>query len=126
MKAELKQKWISALRSGNYLQTEGTLEKDGRNCCLGVLCRVMGLEVEHTDTIGVTFKATTDKYCITMRDSLSLFLRNDLGLTSIQEKHLIRLNDGGYDQDPSKFGSKTKPQPFSVIADWIEANVPAT
>lgn len=38
---EIKQKWIAALESGNYIQGEGSLvyEEKGvkRHCCLGVL-----------------------------------------------------------------------------------------
>lgn len=38
---ENAEKWVSALRSGEYKQTDGKLggEKDGY-CCLGVACRV--------------------------------------------------------------------------------------
>lgn len=45
MSRKLKADWLRALRSGEYEQGKGALEKqypDGRvqNCCLGVLCRV--------------------------------------------------------------------------------------
>src|SRR5579859_644230 len=46
MDPNAKRLWIEALRSGEYNQTTGVLERiyddDGRvaNCCLGVLCRV--------------------------------------------------------------------------------------
>lgn len=41
MDAELKRKWIEALRSGKYEQGRYEFKnKDGRFCCLGVLCRV--------------------------------------------------------------------------------------
>lgn len=37
MNKEIKQRWINALRSGKYSQTEGCL-RDGKGyCCLGVL-----------------------------------------------------------------------------------------
>lgn len=35
--------WVASLRSGIYEQTEGTLERDGRFCCLGVLCCVQSI-----------------------------------------------------------------------------------
>lgn len=38
MKADVKVKWIAALRSGDYEQGKGALHKDGKFCCLGVLC----------------------------------------------------------------------------------------
>jgi hypothetical protein len=37
---ELKQ-WIAALRSGDFAQTDGTLENEGGYCCLGVACKVL-------------------------------------------------------------------------------------
>ncbi|EKS37796.1 hypothetical protein [Afipia clevelandensis] len=42
MNAELKKKWIEALRSGEYEQGRNYFEKAGKFCCLGVLCKVAG------------------------------------------------------------------------------------
>lgn len=46
MKADIRTKWLEALRSGRYQQGRGWLKfKDGdgeRYCCLGVLCEVAG------------------------------------------------------------------------------------
>jgi len=38
MNPQIKQKWVSALRSGEYQQTRNYLRTDNRFCCLGVLC----------------------------------------------------------------------------------------
>lgn len=38
MNAEVKKKWVDALRSGEYRQGEGFLLKGDNYCCLGVLC----------------------------------------------------------------------------------------
>jgi len=38
MKKELKEKWIEALRSGDYPQTSNHLCDETGWCCLGVLC----------------------------------------------------------------------------------------
>lgn len=38
MKADLKAKWVEALRSGEYKQTQGRLRDSDSFCCLGVLC----------------------------------------------------------------------------------------
>ena len=38
MNPQIKQKWVSALRSGDYQQTKGRLRKEDKFCCLGVLC----------------------------------------------------------------------------------------
>lgn len=45
MRKEIKQKWVDALRSGKYSQTQGQLRvtnDDGKAsyCCLGVLCDI--------------------------------------------------------------------------------------
>lgn len=52
MKPEPKAKWLEALRSGEFLQTqEGELRtKDGGQfCCLGVLCEVYRRETNGPD-----------------------------------------------------------------------------
>jgi hypothetical protein len=36
-------KWVAALRSGDYLQTQGALHKDDGYCCLGVVCEISKL-----------------------------------------------------------------------------------
>ena len=38
MKEEIKNKWVAALRSGDYEQTKHTLKDKKGFCCLGVLC----------------------------------------------------------------------------------------
>lgn len=43
MKPDIKEDWIEALRSGEYDQTTGTLERKGANCCLGVIADVLGV-----------------------------------------------------------------------------------
>lgn len=46
MKQEWKDKWVAALRSGEYKQGIGHLQtKDGGFCCLGVLCDVVHKEL---------------------------------------------------------------------------------
>lgn len=38
MKPEVKEKWVNALRSGEYSQSGGYLRTASGYCCLGVLC----------------------------------------------------------------------------------------
>lgn len=40
MKPSVKKKWLSALRSGKYKQTQKTLKDSNGHCCLGVLCDI--------------------------------------------------------------------------------------
>jgi len=44
MNPQIKQKWVSALRSGDYQQGECYLRKEDGFCCLGVLCDLYGKE----------------------------------------------------------------------------------
>ena len=44
MKADIKQKWVAALRSGEYEQTDAVLRLDSHYCCLGVLCDLYSKE----------------------------------------------------------------------------------
>ncbi len=46
MKADIKQRWMDALRSGKYKQGRGYLHKDDSFCCLGVLCDVVATEID--------------------------------------------------------------------------------
>lgn len=44
MDKKIKTKWLKALRSGKYKQAKGYLFDGEGHCCLGVLCRVMGMK----------------------------------------------------------------------------------
>lgn len=102
MKADLKARWIEALRSGKYQQGEGNLKKDGRLCCLGVLREVA--DPSDTESHRGHGSVLSDAQC------------QRLGLPYHQMVPLWHRNDGdGMDK-----------QPFSQIADWIEANVQVT
>lgn len=40
MNADIKQRWVEALRSGQYKQGQGCLKQNDAYCCLGVLCEL--------------------------------------------------------------------------------------
>lgn len=40
MNADIKQRWVEALRSGQYKQGSGCLKVNDSYCCLGVLCEL--------------------------------------------------------------------------------------
>lgn len=44
MNKEVKEKWLTALRSGKYKQTADYLEFDGEFCVMGVLCDLYNKE----------------------------------------------------------------------------------
>lgn len=45
MKKEIADRWVSALRSGDYAQGIGYLNNAGNYCCLGVLCEIVKEEI---------------------------------------------------------------------------------
>jgi hypothetical protein len=59
MKQEIKEKWVAALRSGEYKQTKGYLHNEEGFCCLGVLtdlcAKEKGIEWEDSDDADGTY-----------------------------------------------------------------------
>ena len=101
MKPEIKELWIAALRNPSNEQTTHVLEKDGRYCCLGLLC-----ETIHEDPhIGwmEDFK----------EEALSSDQRFEFGISSFEQITLVSMNDGIDESSKS----------FREIADWIEKNL---
>ena len=44
MNKKIKAKWVAALRSGQYKQTQNQLRDGNKFCCLGVLCNIHAQE----------------------------------------------------------------------------------
>jgi hypothetical protein len=105
MDKQLKQKWIKALRSGEYVQGTGKLVRDAgsydRFCCLGVLVDVLG--GEWTDERFDNYELNGLSY-----DQES-FIDGGYGIGKTDQKNLATMNDLG--------------QSFIQIADWIEKNL---
>lgn len=40
MNKDIKKEWVDVLRSGEYEQGTAYLKRDGKYCCLGVLCEI--------------------------------------------------------------------------------------
>jgi hypothetical protein len=123
-------KWIEALRSGEYKQTDNALHKGDGYCCLGVACEVYAHENGGTwclpagradsDELGATFNPPAGGYPmfnIGRSDFLPSPVKEWLGLTSengdfspgkvgFLSCSLSRLNDSNWS--------------FSDIADIIE------
>lgn len=117
MDAELKEKWVAALRSGDYRQGTGQLagrEGDGvyAFCCLGVLCDIAGIGYtvhESTDvTLGVyrryKFGGQTDPA------TLPYAFREKVGIPANEVDELVAMNDD--------LGAS-----FDEIANYIEENL---
>lgn len=107
MNAELKAKWIEALRSGKYKQGRTQLRSDNDAfCCLGVLC-----DIEPD----VTWEKKTGSYDAVYDSEfdggeLPSSFREWAGISSDREQELIEMNDD--------YGKS-----FAEIADYIEKNL---
>jgi hypothetical protein len=120
MKAELKQKWVEALRSGKYEQGRLVLKNtEGHMCCLGVLLDIeapAGWSACATEIPGEVghYGHQDGNFC---GDFLHLKTRERHGLTSELDDgesiahRLAHMNDNG--------------RSFAEIADWIEREIPA-
>jgi hypothetical protein len=60
MNPQIKQKWVDALRSGEYQQTQKRLRTEDGFCCLGVLCDLYGkennVEWQHNEVVGYFYE----------------------------------------------------------------------
>lgn len=119
MPKRLKNKWVKALRSGEYGQTQGTLcDGNGNFCCLGVLEHiVLDGKVEHYPGRHTGYKGLPSR---TFYDYADIEVK---GYTLADDKtlwHLVSMNDAIKDL-PS--GREKPANNFKTIADWIEENV---
>ena len=132
MDAQLKAKWVEALRSGEFKQAQGMLHdtKTDSYCCLGVLCKVVGAEW------GVFEKEVEgdDGYYLATRDHVPVKDGELLGDTDSEELEpsvcrkfgipnqsiLMKLNDGKGKEGAPDY---ERPKTFPEIADYIEANL---
>lgn len=108
MNNELKDKWVKALRSGEYKQGRTYLQQGNRFCCLGVLCKVLDLPnfVSDYGNNIMTFDFGNEY----SRVSIPFGFREAIGLSTIKEANLTNMND--------ELGKN-----FSQITDYIEENL---
>ena len=101
-----KAKWLKALRSGKYKQTDCVLRRGGNKkkatfCCFGVLCDVAGAKWEKSYKNFDAYKCSFGDHTLSP-SSLELF-----GIASVQQRKLIVMND-------------IENNSFNEIADYIE------
>lgn len=126
MDIEVKQKWVAALRSGEYKQARKQLRSDDSSgyCCLGVLCELFRLETGRGQW-GLNFSGQMsfgDEIC---REAgiPTAAVRNWAGLTDANPDVVLSLFDiniGTYD---SLAGGNDAGLSFLDIADVIEAQL---
>lgn len=117
MDKDIKEKWLVALRSGEYEQGNCALRTNANKyCCLGVLCDISGAGEWGPENKSLYY------YVMPSGDHSCAYLPNELlgrfGFDG-EEHELTRLNDGHNDT----IGLPVAPVSFAVIADWIEENM---
>jgi hypothetical protein len=119
MDAEIKARWVTALRSGEYQQGRETMRQGDRFCCLGVLCEIDGAQWQPARSEGHPFYAVG--YGV---EQLEADARQELGLTDDEHMALLSMNDGNINQDEAaRWGVEKRPHTFAEIADWIEGRL---
>ncbi len=121
MRGEIKERWISELRSGNYEQGEIALKSvddDGvtRHCCLGVLCD-MAVEAGVIKSERVTESSGLWAFGGSQTSGMPYEVMEWAGMQGLTELGhgpwggggLANRNDSGH--------------PFPKIADFIEENI---
>lgn len=108
MNAEIRDRWLAALRSGDYLQGTGSLRTvSDEFCCLGVLVDVVcPNEWEPVPVSGTT------SFCFRgHQGTLPSVFKHDIGGINGYDDDLMNMND-------------IEGMTFEQIADWIEENIP--
>lgn len=104
---EVKQKWLEALRSGEYEQSSNVLRSEGGFCCLGVLCDISRKgKWEYRSLYNLEYSCEGTK----AMGFLTSPIEKWAGINIDEQKTLARLND---DENYS----------FKEIADYIEENL---
>lgn len=130
MNREFKARWLEALRSGRYEQTQGQLFREQQTqdippgyCCLGVACDLDKKRFSgewRNEAFIYSYLASSGN--LVEKDDLgmpSFPLTEAWGLHEEDIETLARMNDGFADD----FGHEIEPKSFAEIADWIEENL---
>jgi hypothetical protein len=131
MDQAIKERWVKDLRSDEYPQGKGHLRKDGKFCCLGVLCeqavkagivtsqeQVDGSWIYSGDGDAHDRSASVLPYSVTRWAGIS----HENPVVKVNGEHLplASLNDG--DEDGT-YGSGLQQRNFREIANLIEAQL---
>lgn len=102
---KFKEKWVKALRSGDYEQGKFYLKNSkGNYCCLGVACKISGQKDE--DIMGIAYPKTIYNSI----PKVPMFFKRPTELQDDMLHTLSKMNDRGG-------------KSFDEIADYIEKNL---
>lgn len=107
----VRKEWVEALRSGKYEQGKGQLVKDGKYCCLGVLCEVIGMKKSKGTNHAFTYYG--DEYQLAPYTALRAVGLND-------QHGSYDYTDEGLDEGIALTERNDAGESFDEIADIIE------
>lgn len=107
MKANIKERWLAALRSGDYKQGTDRLRIENTFCCLGVLC---DLYAQETKTDWIVDEIGNYEF-LEGWGALPLDVQDWAQLPQIMGRYISSLNDEG--------------KRFEELADLIEQEIPS-
>lgn len=115
MTPELKQRWVDALRSGDYQQGQSYLANNGSYCCLGVLCEVAEFErVKKRGYLHIIYRNSDGKESTI---GMLKHLTEVVGMSKRVQAILYHMNDG---IEMNDFQIPPEGLKFPDIAAWIE------
>lgn len=125
MNAEVKQKWLDALRSGEYKQAKSALRNGDGYCCLGVLCdlhakatgHVWGDEDEYLGQCDLLPKEVCD-WAELVSDQVNEHGENEFDISV--DSRLLDDNVVNEYTNPSLAGLNDEDNDFPTIAAIIE------
>lgn len=123
MNSEIKAKWVAALRHGKYEQGRGWLNRDGKMCCLGVLCELAVAEGVIPE--GVAFRSPfgdIDVEVVTYGDGCTRFPPTDvMRWAGLNERDVaVAMVDNVYPHGSLAEVNDSGEYTFKQIADIIE------
>lgn len=125
MNKEIKQKWLNALRSGEYKQGTGCLRSGNEFCCLGVLTDIYSKETGNgnwNDSGGFTLQVGADPNSNCYKEYteiLPVFVRDWADLDACDP--LVEAYDRDGDEIEQQLSAiNDEGRLFSEIADLIE------
>lgn len=109
---KFKEKWIAALRSGEYEQGTGELYNKKLNsfCCLGIAGVIAGISLE--DLNSKTYLGDDYEWHVKNKNVPECLMRHgakELSKSNPEYLQVAKMNDQG--------------KSFTEIADWIEENL---
>lgn len=120
-KEEIRARWVKALRSGEYLQTQGQLRDSEGFCCLGVLCDLVQEDISGWWD-GEEFLTQDDEEHHTSlpRSVMDLVgIADDEGMFRTRSGGLALMNDG--DSSFEQIADLIEKHPEEIFIDEVQS-----